>query len=222
MKYLTNVFDNPTGINELRSHSLIRQASFLKIGPAQTVMPLTQQQGEALYNLVVSKNPKYAIWKDIPAENIFNKLILHEQPTLASKGFEPRNLKDARKRVIASIVRRQGQPQFRQELIQAYGSQCAITGYNAVDALEAAHIIQYLGPDTNHVTNGLLLRTDIHTLFDLHLIAVDSSMMTVIISPSLEETSYSVLNGVSLSLPKNKSLRPNKKALDNHREEAGL
>ncbi|MEP7135416.1 MAG: HNH endonuclease [Chloroflexota bacterium] len=222
VRYLTNVFGNPVRIEELRKHSLTHQASFLKIGPTQTVMPLTQQQGEALYHLVISKNPGHSIWKDIPPESIFRELISQEQNSLAKKVFNPRNLKDARKRVMASIVRRQGQPQFRQELIQAYNSQCAITGYNAVDALEAAHIIQYLGPNTNHVTNGLLLRADIHVLFDLHLIAVNSSNMTVIISPSLENTSYSVLNRSSLLLPNNKHLRPNKKALDKHRKEAGL
>ena len=59
---------------------------------------------------------------------------------------------------------------FRDALIGAYAGRCAITGCSVLDILEAAHITPYLGPDTNHVTNGLLLRADLHTLFDTCLL----------------------------------------------------
>jgi hypothetical protein len=78
--------------------------------------------------------------------------------------FSPSGLEDARKRIIAAIVVRQGQSAFRAELLAAYQGTCAVTGCDVVEALEAAHIVPYLGPDTNHVRNGLLLRGDIHTL----------------------------------------------------------
>ena len=44
-----------------------------------------------------------------------------------------------------------------------------MTGCDVVQALDAAHISPYLGDQSNHVTNGVLLRADIHTLFDLQL-----------------------------------------------------
>ncbi len=133
----------------------------------------------------------------------------------------PTNL-DARTRVLAAVVRRQGQPEFRQRLIEAYAGRCAVTDCDAADALEAAHIAPYLGPHTNDVTNGLLLRADIHTLFDLGMLGVDASTMTVVLAPSLAHTVYRDLAGQTMRLPPSASLHPSKQALDDHRRRAGL
>jgi hypothetical protein len=62
--------------------------------------------------------------------------------------------------------------------------------------LEAAHVTPYLGPPTNSVSNGLLLRADIHTLWDLRLIAIDPNSMTVSVNPGLHDPSYQALAGV--------------------------
>jgi len=51
------------------------------------------------------------------------------------------------------------------------------------------------------VTNGLLLRADIHTLFDIGLIAIDEGFK-VLISPNLDRTEYSALRGQVLSIRK--------------------
>jgi len=129
---------------------------------------------------------------------------------------------DARTRVLAAVVRRQGQPEFRQRLIEAYAGRCAVTHCDAVDALEAAHIAPYLGPRTNDVTNGLLLRADIHTLFDLGLLGVDTRTMAVVLAPGLAHTVYGDLAGQALRLPQIVTLHPSKSALDEHRRRAGL
>ena len=133
---------------------------------------------------------------------------------------EVESILDARERVVAAVVRRRGQPEFRKALIDAYDSACAITGCNAVEALEAAHISPYRGPDTNRPSNGLLLRADLHTLFDLGLIAVDTKTMTVVIAESLINTTYAEINGQSLRLPAKEAFRPNLRALDKHRSES--
>ncbi len=67
-----------------------------------------------------------------------------------------------------SLVRaeRDGQSTFRLRLLDAYGGRCALTGERVVPVLEAAHIQPYLGPASNHVQNGLLLKADVHKLFD--------------------------------------------------------
>jgi hypothetical protein len=129
---------------------------------------------------------------------------------------------DARTRAITAVVRRQGQVEFRQRLLAAYGRRCAVTGCDAVDALEAAHIGPYRGPHTNHLSNGLLLRADIHNLFDLGLLAVDTATMTLILAPALFATVYAELAGCPLHLPSEVHLGPNKEALDTHRHHAGL
>jgi hypothetical protein len=116
--------------------------------------------------------------------------------------FNPENLTDARERTNRVIVQRQGQSKFRSELLKAYGGQCAITDCDAEAALEAAHIFPYLGTDTNQVKNGLLLRADIHTLFDLYLISIDPDTNKVVISSSLLNTCYKDLNGKPLKSPK--------------------
>ncbi|WP_200883691.1 HNH endonuclease [Archangium violaceum] len=55
----------------------------------------------------------------------------------------------------------------------AYGGRCALTDCEEPRVLEAAHIFPYHGPQTNHVTNGLLLRADLHVLFDLGLLRTE-------------------------------------------------
>jgi hypothetical protein len=61
-------------------------------------------------------------------------------------------------RVMRAIRIRQGQEGFRTWLLVAYGSRCAITGCDAEQALEAAHILGYAETGDQDVTNGLLLR----------------------------------------------------------------
>jgi hypothetical protein len=133
-----------------------------------------------------------------------------------SKSFEPSNLTDARERIAASIVQRRGQREFRNKLIVAYDRKCAISGCDALEALEAVHIVPYLGPKTNHVTNGLLLRADLHTLFDLGLISIHPAEMVVVLSPKLKDTFYSTLAGQKLHFPDREEWKPNKEALEQH------
>ncbi|MBX6350924.1 MAG: HNH endonuclease [Clostridia bacterium] len=61
---------------------------------------------------------------------------------------------------------RPGQGAFRVAVTEAYRRRCAITGEKVLPVLEAAHIKPYALAGPNDVNNGLLLRQDIHTLFD--------------------------------------------------------
>jgi putative restriction endonuclease len=129
---------------------------------------------------------------------------------------------DARRRVLAAIVRRQGQGAFRQALLDAYDGRCAVTGCNVEATLEAAHIVPYRGPQSNQLANGLLLRADIHTLFDLGYLAIDSSTMCIRLAPELSDTAYSPLDGTRLRLPADGRARPSIEALNQHRLWTGL
>lgn len=132
--------------------------------------------------------------------------------------LDPSNIQDARKRVLANIIRRQGQQEFRAVLLDAYGNKCAMTQTDAPQALDAAHIVPYQGPRTNDPTNGLLLRGDLHTLFDYGLIAVDTAKMSLLVKDQIRGTTYGALHGSEIVLPKEASLRPSLKLLDHHRE----
>jgi hypothetical protein len=145
-----------------------------------------------------------------------------EEQLIVDGAFDPTSVKDSRTRTLTAIVRRSGQPAFRQALITAYNGRCAITECDVVDVLEAAHITPYKGEDTNCVGNGLLLRADVHTLFDLRLIAIDESTMQVLVSTELDGTYFDAFRGKEIIIPDDPDLRPIQAALKHHREECGL
>ncbi|MDM7930527.1 HNH endonuclease [Tabrizicola sp.] len=130
--------------------------------------------------------------------------------------FDPTNLIDARDKVLRQIAQRRGQSKFRQSLFKAYNGTCAVSRTQVDAVLEAAHISPYLGDYTNHISNGILLRTDLHTLFDLHLMRINPNNHRVEISPSLSETPYWVYNGKKIRLPEKPDEQPSKKALEQH------
>lgn len=67
---------------------------------------------------------------------------------------------------------RLGQGGFRVGVIQAYERRCAITGERTLPALEAAHILPVKRDGLHDISNGLLLRRDLHALFDHHYITI--------------------------------------------------
>lgn len=140
-----------------------------------------------------------------------------------SCAFDPTRVDDERRRVLALITSRRGQSGFRRTLLNAYDNKCSVTAYDAEDALEAAHIVPYRGPVTNHPTNGILLRADLHSLFDLGLITVDVDRRNaLILGGDLRTTSYRGLEGSVLRLPADPNLRPSMEALREHRRWAEL
>lgn len=136
----------------------------------------------------------------------------------ADKEPPPASSSDARTRILTSIVRRQGQTGFRRVLLSAYG-RCCITGNSCADALEAAHIRPYSGPASNTAANGLLLRADIHVLFDLGLLAVDveNGLLKVVVARRIRVGEYAPLHGQQLGMPSAPLHRPDGAALAEHR-----
>ena len=100
--------------------------------------------------------------------------------------------------------------------MKAYSGCCGITGCSVEAVLQAAHIIPYLGAKTDHASNGLLLRVDIHKLFDSHYLSINPDTNKVEISPVLRNTYYGNLAGKPLRMPRSKTDRPNPKALLKH------
>lgn len=131
-------------------------------------------------------------------------------------------MRDERGREVRTIRMRQGQAGFRRLLLDAYGRRCAVTAYDADESLEAAHILPYRGPVTHHAQNGLLLRSDIHSLFDLGLLAIHESDLTVILAPSLRESRYRKFEGQLICVPDKDELRPSPHALAQHRASHAL
>jgi predicted restriction endonuclease len=130
--------------------------------------------------------------------------------------FNPDDINDERQKRAREVVTRPGQRKFKSELMKAYGGCCSITGCSVEAVLEAAHIIPYLGAKTDHPSNGLLLRVDIHKLFDNYYLSINPHTNKVEIAAVLKNTCYEKLAGQPLRMPKSKTERPNPKALSKH------
>lgn len=143
--------------------------------------------------------------------------VLGPQPDPKEAAFsaDPKNITDACDRIIREIKARRGQQQFRDELVRIYGRRCAITGCNVLDVLEAVHVTPYRRDATNVVDNGLLLRTDLHTLLDCGLLAIEPKTRTVCLARSIRNTpDYKALHGQPLRDPEPASCRLSQDALE--------
>ena len=140
-------------------------------------------------------------------------------PTISSEqaddsAFDPDSVNNDGLRALRAIRLRRGQPAFRAALLSAYDRRCAITGCAVEDVLEAAHITPYRDNLTNHVSNGLLLRADLHTLFDCGLLTIEPATRTVVLADALKTSSYGKLAGKVLRRPKDEAASPSKRNLE--------
>lgn len=117
---------------------------------------------------------------------------------------------------------RLGQGAFQAIVQEAYDRRCAITGHTILPTLQAAHIHPVAEGGQHRVDNGLLLRSDVHTMFDRGYLAVDDHYR-LLVSPRLRsefgngEEFYSREGGV-ISLPATPRERPSPEFLTWHLE----
>ena len=87
-----------------------------------------------------------------------------------------------------ALVRvRIGQAAFRKGLLEAFDDVCAFTGPAPRDVLEGAHLYSYAADGRHHDNGGLLMRRDIHRLFDLGHIAVNPDSMLIDVRPAVRQ-----------------------------------
>jgi HNH endonuclease len=91
-----------------------------------------------------------------------------------------------------AIKARRGQADFRSRLLDAYGRRCCISGCRVEALLEAAHIRPHAEAPNYNTRNGLLLRADLHTLYDLHLLGVDE-VGNIVLSSQVTDLYYKEL-----------------------------
>ena len=122
---------------------------------------------------------------------------------------------------------RLGQGTFRMLVTDAYHRRCAVTAERSLPALEAAHIKAYAAAGPNRTQNGLLLRADIHRLFDDGYVTVDPDLRFVV-SPRLRDEfengrTYYQLSGTKLAnLPDRSADQPGSEFLEWHNSEVYL
>ncbi|MBM7843158.1 HNH endonuclease [Herpetosiphon giganteus] len=125
---------------------------------------------------------------------------------------------DLRKKAIKNITIRQGQPEFRKKLIEVFDGKCVITECKFLPILEAAHILPYKGIHTNILSNGLLLRSDIHNLFDQGYIYIDYESLKVHIAIELYKSEYNQMHQFQVIDPIRNRVRISRNALRIHQE----
>ena len=104
-------------------------------------------------------------------------------------------------------------PPFAPRFLKRMADVASSRAVQIVDVLEAAHIVPYMGPLTNDVRNGLLMRSDLHTLFDCDLLAFHPKTRLAVIAECLKGSTYSQFSDRRLRLPLDDSLGPSARAL---------
>lgn len=116
--------------------------------------------------------------------------------------------------------RRRGQGAFRIEVTDSYERKCAITSEHTLPVLQAAHIRPVSIGGDHSINNGLLLRSDIHTLFDRGYVTISSDMKFRVSRRLNEDWSngrvYYALDGQKIYLPKQVECHPNHQYLEWH------
>lgn len=143
------------------------------------------------------------LWQDLEDDTFENSRVvptyLETKPIIP---FKPSAELKAGKN-IRQVKRRNGQADFRIELLRAYGC-CCVTECAVEPALDAAHIDPHQSEASNHPQNGLLLRKDLHFLFDNNLLAFHPESRKVFFVPEIaEDSNYRALHAnIKLKTPR--------------------
>ena len=121
-----------------------------------------------------------------------------------------------------TILPRLGQGSFRILVTDAYKRTCAMSGSHVLHVLDAAHIKPYTLGGEHAVTNGLLLRQDLHTLFDRGYLTVTPDYSVEVSQRIKEEFNngkeYYEMHGTRLAVPDANTFRPDPELLKWHNE----
>ena len=122
----------------------------------------------------------------------------------------------------ALVRRRIGQGTFRVAITETYQRQCAVTRERALPAHEAAHIRPFADVQTHYLKNGLLLRSDVHRLFDAGYITVTPDLHVEASARMRGDfndgENYMKLHGTSIWVPSRPEWQPDPEALRWHNE----
>lgn len=145
---------------------------------------------------------------------------LLDEAGISAPDLDIDSMSEDQRKVVEKLVKlRESQEKFRADLIIAYGA-CAVTSTAVAKALDAAHISDYKGKHTQVIANGILLRSDLHRLFDAKLLTFVPGAITYVVrvSPDLAGTPYDVLDGRPLTVPSAPSQQPNRDLLARHNQ----
>jgi putative restriction endonuclease len=159
-----------------------------------------------------------------PGKSIWDRVqaLLIGSKTPSNELAENVILQSARYGAPQTVLPRLGQGSFRVMVTDAYQRQCAVTHSPILYVLEAAHIKPYQAGGPHALSNGVLLRQDVHTLFDRGYMTITPEHKIEVSKRIKDEfhngKEYYALHGSEVWLPKGAHLRPESEYLSWHNE----
>jgi putative restriction endonuclease len=216
MNYRKDKSDNPTiGCIVLTNPIFFSEQDWIEV-PADWGRSIVQgksydtesEVGQSIWRQVEARLEKYLF---IEPKDVGKSQLLLEEPQSPAYG----------KSILTKV--RLGQGAFRVLVTDAYKRRCAITGEKTLPVLEAAHIKPYALSGPHFISNGLLMRSDIHKLFDMGYITVTHDLKVEVSNRIKQEfqngKEYYQFHGKTLAyLPERISDSPDRKYLEWHNE----
>ncbi len=159
----------------------------------------------------------HGIWKQV--EGLLNRYMGEAQVPLSPFMVEDSPFPTYGNPVLTKV--RLGQGAFRVLVTDAYSRKCSITGEKTLPVLEAAHIRSYSESGPHLTSNGILLRSDMHKLFDNGYLTVTKDYKVEVSNRIKEEfqngKEYYQYHGKDLLiLPVKDADKPDKKYIEWH------
>ena len=162
----------------------------------------------------LSIEPGRSLWKQLHVNTLLASVV-HEERVPSAVHEE-----QARYGQPVTTLPRLGQGSFRILVTDAYGRRCAVTNERTLPALDAAHIKPYSESGLHVVSNGILLRRDLHALLDKGYVTITPSMKFEVSRRIKEEfengRDYYRLQGSELRLPANPVNHPSQEYIKWH------
>ena len=138
--------------------------------------------------------------------NLVNQVLAGTRVSLGLNTKLPRDSRGVKPDLVirggftfGTTRQRRGQREFRNQLLALAGPHCLVTGNDGLlpaQALDACHLYSYAKTGEHLPRGGALMRRDLHTLFDLNLLAIEPDSWTVHLAPSLRTVhAYQHLHG---------------------------
>lgn len=166
--------------------------------------------------------PTHSDWSAV--EEAFAQILLRaDVPNLRPDSDAATYLGPTTERIDGSHWIRRGQRWFASKVMTSYQRRCAITGSHIAPTLQAAHIRPIAKEGQHRVDNGLLLRSDVHTLFDDGYIGIDEKHRLQVSKRLREDFSngaeFYSRTGDTILLPAQKHERPSGEVVTWHMDE---
>lgn len=178
--------------------ALLASDSALRTAPETPILDSWRREhwfGRYLHNVTRSK-PDHVVGRVLSLIGelaaLYGPLAEPLSESLGDLRLAEASLQERRLETYTRLAR-SGQADFRAALRFRHGSRCVVTGCAIPEALEAAHIAPFASGGTDNVDNGLLLRADLHLLFDNHQLwfEVDGEQVVCRFSREARQGGYS-------------------------------